>query len=152
MCSLNLSDYANIATIVASIGGVGALIYAAVQLQHSARVAEGQFLLELEKMMAAHDKTHIKLRPGGEWSNGKSPTTVEDWAELEDYMGFFEHCELLIRDKSLSIERFDHIFGYRLQNILDNSTICDAKLKSNEKELWVLFLSICNRVGAKCRS
>lgn len=150
MC--NLSDLSDIATIAASIVGTGALVFAGIQLRHSARVAEGQFLLDLEKIMATHDEVHLKLRPGGAWADGESPETAKDWSKLEDYMGFFEHCELLVRDKSLSIERFDEIFGYRLHNIVANEEICRAKLLSSEKESWGLFISICDRVGASCKS
>jgi hypothetical protein len=127
-----LSDIANIATIIASIIGAGALVFAGIQLKNSAQVAEGQFLLELEKMMTAHDEIHLKLRPGGAWADGASPNSPKDWAALEDYMGFFEHCELLIQDKSLSVERFNHIFGYRVFNIVANKAICKAKLQSSE--------------------
>ena len=101
MC--NLSDLADIATIIASVVGTGALVFAGFQLKHSAQVAEGQFLLELEKMMATHDQIHLKLRPGGVWAQGGAPSLAKEWADLEDYMGFFEHCELLIQDKSLSL-------------------------------------------------
>lgn len=146
---LPLSDLADVATIVASIVGAGALVFAGFQLRHSAKVSEGQFLLELEKMMSTHDDIHLKLRPGGIWAEGQAPESVEEWSKLEDYMGFFEHCELLIRDGSLSTKRFNDIFGYRIHNIVANQHICNAKLKSFEKDSWKLFISICKRVGAE---
>ena len=148
MC--NLSDYADMATIAASVLGVGALIFGGVQLMHSAKVAEGQFLLELEKMVTSHDDVHLKLRPGGAWTEGQSPATAEEWAKLEDYMGFFEHCELLIQDGSLSEKRFANIFDYRLRNILANKAICAAKLMSNERPSWELFIALCKRFGLQC--
>jgi len=78
-----LSNLADIATIVASLIGVSTLVFAAFQLRHSVKVSEGQFLLELEKLMMTHDETHLKLRPPGAWSNGGSPSTQEEWSKLD---------------------------------------------------------------------
>lgn len=138
---------ADIATIIASIIGGGALIVAAYQLRRSAKISEGQFLLELEKMLSTHDEVHMKLRPGGEWTQNQSgPSSVEEWAKIEDYMGFFEHCELLIQDGSLCSSRFNNIFGYRVHNIVDNQKIVNAKLESKERDSWILFLKLCERI------
>ena len=63
-------------------------------------------MLELERMMTAHDEVHLKLRPGGEWAAGGGPTTAAEWSKVEEHMGFFEHCEALLRDGSLAEESF----------------------------------------------
>ena len=71
----DFEPFAHIATIVASIVGAGALVFAAIQLRNSAKIAEGQFLLALESMLSMHDEVHMKLRPGGDWSKGEEPKT-----------------------------------------------------------------------------
>jgi len=136
MCaaSLSLEQWSNVATIVGAIVGMAALVYAAFQLKHSSTTSKGLFLLDLEKMSNTHNKVHIRLRPGGDWAqNNKGPINHEEWAELEDYMGFFELCD-----------RFKQMFGYRVNNILANETIQDTKLKK-EKDSWELFLKLVAR-------
>jgi len=124
---------------------MAALVYAAFQLKHSSTTSKGLFLLDLEKMSNTHNKVHIRLRPGGDWAqNNKGPINHEEWAELEDYMGFFELCELLMQDGSLCPDRFKQMFGYRVNNILANETIQDTKLKK-EKDSWELFLKLVAR-------
>jgi len=147
-----LQDWSNVATIVGSVVGATALVFAAYQLRHAGKVAEGQFLLELEGLLSRHDIVLNKLRPGGDWSQNETPQTTEEWSLLEDYMGFFEHCELLIQDGSLSLKRFEALFSYRLHNIVANKSICNAKFGSQEREHWSLFFKICDRVGANYES
>jgi hypothetical protein len=147
MCiaSLSLEQWSNVATIGAAIVGVGALVYAAFQLKHSSTTSEGQFLLDLEKMSYTHNEVHIKLRPGGEWAcNSKGPKDHKEWAKLEDYMGFFELCELLMQDGSLCPDRFEQMFGYRVNNIVANEIIDNAKL-IEERDSWELFLKLVDR-------
>jgi hypothetical protein len=97
-------------------------------------------------MFSQHDAVHLKLRPGGEWTVfGSGPTTGEEWAKVEDYMGLFEHCELMLRGKLIDRKTFEAIFSYRLHNLLANRRIVDAKLH-NEGESWTLFLSLLKRL------
>jgi len=98
-------------------------------------------------MFAVHDKVHIKLRPGGEWSNSKSgPKNSFEWAELEDYMDLFEHCEILLKKKLIDEDTFKSIFSYRLQNIIANNTIVGAKLVC-EKYYWGDFIKLLKRLN-----
>src|SRR3712207_5634197 len=108
MMAPSLDDWANVATVAGSVIAVIVLGYTAYQVHLSTNVSRGQFWLELEKMMSVHDEVHLKLRPGGEWAvNGAGPKTAADWAKLEDYMGFFEHCEVLLRKKLIDWETFE---------------------------------------------
>ena len=138
---------ANWATIFGAPCAVAALIYAGVQLHQSAAVARGQFMLELEKMMTTHDAVHLNLRPTGKWTDDDTgPSTAAEWSAVDDYMGFFEHCELLLRSGSLKFTDFNHLFGYRIHNLMSNAIIVDAKL-INERDKWGLFLSLIKRLG-----
>jgi len=93
-------------------------------------------------MFTTHDEVHIKLRPGGEWTKKDSgPKSVHDWVKVEDYMGLFEHCELMLRKKLIDWETFKLVFSYRLYNVVANKIIVDEKLRQ-EKELWQAFIRL----------
>ena len=147
MNNLDLSDWADIATIVGAITAVAVLIYTARQIRQNTQVSRGQFWLELEKMFAAHDEVHINLRPGGKWSKENSgPETIEEWAKVEDYMGLFEHSEILLKKNLIDWETFGSIFSYRLYNILRNRRIVTAKLVE-EADSWKGFLRLLSKLG-----
>jgi len=146
IASMNLADWANIATIAGIPIAALVLIYTAYQVHQSTKISRGQFWLELEKMFAQHDEVHIKLRPGGEWTtHDAGPKTVEDWAQVEDYMGLFEHCELMLRKGLLDWETFALIFSYRLHNIVANRVIVDAKLR-RERQSWQAFIRLLRQL------
>ncbi len=146
LAPLTLADWANIATIAGIPIAALVLIYTAYQIHQSTKISRGQFWLELEKMFAQHDDVHIKLRPGGEWTaNDAGPETAEDWAKVEDYMGLFEHCELMLRKRLIDRETFGLIFSYRLNNIVANRIIVNAKLRQEGKS-WQAFIRLLKRL------
>ena len=65
--------------------------------------------------------------------------------QLEDYMGFFEHCEVLMQQGSLDPRVFRSLFGYRLENILENKLIVKEKL-IDERNYWQLFWALLQRL------
>lgn len=143
---MELGDLANIATIVGAITAVVVIIYTAYQVRQNTLISRGQFWLELEKMFAAHDEVHINLRPGGKWTEIDSgPESVEDWAKVEDYMGLFEHCETMLNKKLIDWQTFGSIFSYRLNNILANKRIVEAKLIM-ERRSWKGFLHLLEKL------
>lgn len=143
---LNLSEFANIATIVACFVAVAALFYTAYHVRKNAQTNRATFWLELEKMFQAHDPVHLKLRPGGKWADGESgPTTPEEWVALEDYMGLFEHCEIMMTSNLIDVSTFSDIFEYRLHNIVNNRSIVNAKLRQEAKD-WKNFLKLLKRL------
>jgi hypothetical protein len=143
-----LNELAQLATVVGAPVGVGALIYAGIQLQRTLRVERGRFMLELERMIAVHDATHYRLRPGGDWAgpNAKAPQNLQEWAQLEDYMGFFEHCELLLKDRALDLPSFKSLFGFRVENIVANQSIVQTKLVE-EGKYWNEFRHLAKRLN-----
>ena len=108
---------------------LAALAYTARSLSLSSRTARAQFWLALRDAFSRHDKVHRRLRPGGDWAGrtGVSGTT-EEWAELEAYMGLFEHCEEMLKDRLIDTGAFTRIYKYRLENILANPIIVEEKL------------------------
>lgn len=143
-----LGDIASIATMVGAAAAILALVYAAQQIHQNTLVARGQFWLELEKMFYSHDEVHLNLRPGGKWAGtGAGPDSPQEWAKLEDYMGLFEHCEVLLGKGLIDRNTFSSIFAYRLTNILANPRIVEAKL-GLERESWTDFVKLLERLGA----
>jgi hypothetical protein len=146
-----LDWWADLATVLGSVAAVLVLGFAALQVRQNTKISRGQFWLELEKMLATHDPVHLRLRPGGDWSvPDAGPGTHEEWAQVEDYMGFFEHCELMLRKGLIDRETFDAIFSYRVANILHNQKIVQAKLVE-ERHGWTTFLALARRLGLEDR-
>jgi len=121
--SFTLSQWADIATIVASVVAGLALLYAALQIRISTKVSRAGFWLELRKMFAEHRDLHLKLRKK-EWPDkeGSCPGE-EDWPALEAYMGLFEHCESMLDQGLIDWPTFKAIYGYRVENIIRNPWI-----------------------------
>ncbi len=139
---MELSDFANIATILGLFIATIAISVTAWQVRKNTLVNQAQFWIELEKMFSTHDKVHLNLRPGGKWCNGNSgPKKTEDWGQVEDYMGLFEHCKIMLSKKLIDKQTFESIFSYRLNNIVANKAIVKAKL-IEEKESWKDFRSL----------
>ena len=144
---MELKDVADLATVVGAPLAIAALVFTALQLKRTLLVEQGRFLLELERMSTDHNKIHLRLRPGGDWADGKTlPNSPAEWAELEEYMGFFEHCELLIQSGSLDASSFARLFGYRVKNIVANDSIVQTKLVDEGKH-WKDFRSLASRLG-----
>ena len=150
MCiTLALNNWASIFTILGVVIAAVALIFTACQVHKNTLVNRGQFWLELEKMFSQHDKVHMNLRPGGKWSSeGTGPENVKEWVKVEDYMGLFEHCEIMLQKKLIDEDTFGAIFSYRLQNIVDNKQIVQAKLV-DERESWDKFNKLLKRYKIK---
>jgi hypothetical protein len=125
-----------------------ALVVAAYQLTGQRRATEAQFYLSLDDAFRSHDATHRKFRPGGLWA-GKTaagPETAEQWADVESYMGLFERVNVMIEDGLIDAERFDHLYGYRVGNILSNSHVVTEKLVERG-EYWKQFIALARRPG-----
>jgi len=119
-----------IQTAIALLGVVGTVIalwYAGRQLRDSKRSAQGDFLFRFDEMLNRYDSIHKQLRPGGGWTSGK-PITLDDWPDVERYMGLFERVKILIDDGFIDIDTFDRLYGYRIDNITNNQQIKTEKL------------------------
>ena len=153
-CSWNWDVISSVATAGATIfSGVG-LILVGFQMRQTAKVNRSQLMLELRQMFAAFNEVHIKLRPEGDWSggNGKGPCSVEEWAEVDAYLGLFEHCERMLADNLLQEDEFRRTYGYRLRNLMENQKIVREKLQSGEKGEWADFIELLNRLNISYES
>jgi len=144
---LTLQEWADLGTVIGIPVAAIALFFNAKQTRNAALSARAGIWLELEKMFTVYDSVHRRLLPGGDWANGDpeaGPESVDEWASVDDYMGLFEHCEIMIQNHLLDWHTFDRIYSYRLSNIIDNEMIVRAKL-IDEAPYWKDFQSLLRR-------
>ena len=131
--------------LIAAVIALAALLYTAYSVSMNRRVTRAQFWLTLRDHFAAHDQIHRRLRPGGEWASSSGPSSAEEWAAVEAYMGLLEHCEVMLRESLIDRRTFGLIYGYRVSNIVACETIVREKL-TLRKEGWPTFVSLCERL------
>ncbi len=113
------------------------------------RTNRARFWLALRKSFAEHNEVHRLLRPGGKWAApGQGPESTDDWVKVEAYMGLFETCEDLLRSGLVDLESFSRSYGYRVQNIIANTGIVEAKLVERG-EYWERFRNLAVRLGVR---
>jgi hypothetical protein len=115
------------------------------QMRINEKITRGGTWLTFREMISKYDDIHKKLRQG-EWSKSyNGPATNEEWAQVDAYMGLFEHCNLLLNDKILDLETFKKVYDYRIDNILNNDVIKRQKLQE-KGEYWQDFISLCRKI------
>ena len=142
---MNLGEIKDLATILGVVVGAGSLASAALYLMHTVRTNRAKFWLELRSAFAKHDDVHRKLRPGGEWANNAGPKTPEEYAQVEAYMGLFEHCEIMLSQKLIDQETFREIYRYRLVNLMSNDWVRVEKV-CRRREGWRRFIDLLKRM------
>ena len=153
---MDVSSWADIATIIAAVIAVITLPYvarqvklaklasedtakqaelakraseaAAYQVELAEKTSRGQLWLQLRQLFTHYDEAHIKLRPNGEWYASDSKPTDKDLPKVELYLGIFEHCERLLEEGLIDQATFESNYIYRLRNIVVNKRIRKTKL------------------------
>jgi hypothetical protein len=143
---LKLEEWADVATILGALAGVLAIVYAGRQITQNTRVHRAEFWLTLRQMFMDHQKVHVVLR-NGEWPSDDSCTPSHaEWAQLEQYMGLLEHCEIMLADKLLDWPTFHDVYGYRIKLIVDVPMIVRDKLIRRRVD-WIRFIGLVQRMG-----
>lgn len=141
---------ASIGLLLTGFGLVGtaiALYQTRKQAEQAQKVTLGQFLLDLDEKFSHHQDAHVALRPGGKSANEDAgPVTAEEWAQVEAYMGLFERINILIDKNILDADTVDRLYGYRVNNIVANPVINQAKLVKKSED-WTNFLSLCEKLN-----
>ena len=75
----------------------------------------------------------------------RGPQNHEEWDDVENYMGLFEHCELLMQSGLLDPAMFKTLFEYRIVNIIANPKIVRDKLVIEERS-WPDFWKLVRRL------
>lgn len=136
------TEIKDIVTVLGLLVAAISLVFAAINTRLSLRTNRARFWLDLRDRFSKHDAVHRLLRPGGAWASGGGPSKPEEWADVEAYMGLFEHCEVMLEQKLIDERTFAEIYAYRLHNLVANETICKKKLidlKAGWRRLWLLL-------------
>jgi hypothetical protein len=143
-----VNDWIGLVTVVTTAAASAlALWYSHKALKRGEQFADADLILRLEEEMRAHQQVHIDLRPGGRWANGNSgPTSNQDWASVEDYMGLFEVINVLVDKQLLGMEYVEHLHGYRYDNLVKNPVIRQAKLV-RERDGWKDFIALGDKLA-----
>jgi hypothetical protein len=143
--TMPISEMKDIATIVGVLVAATSLAFAAINTRLTLRSNRARFWLDLRDRFAKHDAVHRRLRPKGAWTEGSGPATPEEWAEVEAYMGLFEHCEVMLHQRLIDEKTFREIYAYRLNNLVANDVIRNEKLVLRA-EGWQRFLALLRRM------
>ncbi len=142
--------WATAGDIATAIGVPVALIALLIHFRdhrRAKRIAYGDFLLRIEEASFHHDEIYLTMRTG-DWSdNGDGPQTDAEWIAVENYMGFFEHCEFLIQNGTLEESAFIELFAYRMEFIAENAVITNELLSGPSRQNWTLFIRCAARCG-----
>lgn len=137
-------DFEYMLKVVGAVVGVSSLLVTAINTGTNIKTNRAKFWLDLRDCFSRHDRVHRLLRPGGLWAKGDGPNNSEDWADVEAYMGLFEHCEIMLKERLIDEKTFKEIYDYRLRNIVGNKAIREEKLVSR-KDSWKRFLDLLKR-------
>jgi len=137
---ISIIDLMQIATGIAAIV---ALIFTAIEGLKNSRISQTDFLLELKSAFAEDKryKIHVALRES---------KNIENWQDLDDYIGLFEICEIMIEKKTLSQKIFNQLFRYRLFNILQSDDVIIYKIIF-EYDTLERFYKLLKRTYPSCK-
>jgi hypothetical protein len=132
-----------LASIAAGIAG-GGLFVAAIQMYFNRKVNNAQLWLSFRDFLSKYDEIHLKLREDRE-KHQWSPTDKE-MAQVEGYMGLFEHANRMLDMNLIDKKTFKDIYRYRIENILLNPMIADDKFRGDKRQYWQNFIDLCRKV------
>jgi hypothetical protein len=125
------------------------------QLDEGNKTSNAQFLIELRKMFSTDERMRIHriIQKNNEEEVKKYTPQINDnnqevdqegrEEQLDDYLGLFEFCKILIDKGSLSEDDFLTFYRYRLENILKSDALME-KFELEKKYWRTLFELILN--------
>jgi len=120
------------------------LSYTYREIKNIGKDEQARFWLELQRQFSEYKHIYAAFRPTGEWVK-KHDFSSSEWAEIEFYLGLFEHCEMLLNAKLIREDFFVRSYKVQLQNVVNNHEVC-AKLNREKNESKDL-LSLFKRIG-----
>ena len=129
-----------LASTAAAAAAAIALLYAANESKKRAKIERGNFWLKLEQMFQRYDPLYKHLRfETGDWfcqdNLGPGPY---DKPLLCDYLGLFEHSNLLIDQGVIDLRTFKSIYMTRVMGLLSNKIIREDEL-GKHRARWANF-------------
>ena len=152
-CEYNRLEFKDQANIVLSalsyLGLLVALTLTYIQLRKNDKVSRAQFWLELRQMFHLYDHVHKDLQANPEWrtKEGKD-VTPEEAADIVGYMGLFEHCYNMIKEKQIDLRVFKNIYSYRIHVVMNTPRAIEATLVNNGR-YWEDFFSLLDLLEYK---
>jgi len=132
-----------ILSIMSTLVLTGALIMSIRGFQKSNNISKSTFLLELREKFGTERRHEVhKILRNGE--------IIEDWSDLDDYLGLFEVCEMMIKNRTIELQDFEKLYKHRLGNILHNEKVVFCKLVE-EFDNWDDLYSLLCRCFPQCR-
>jgi hypothetical protein len=120
--SVNLADIANIGTVISGVGTVVALLISIRALTENTKAEKGKNILEINSLLNDGKYYEISKIIRSEL------TVTHKWPEVDEYLGVFEICKILIKQGSLDLQIFKNQFGVKLSNIRYHPEIMYYKL------------------------
>lgn len=121
------------------ITGMGCYI-AYIQLQKINATDSSRFLLELRDSFS--EKRRWKIHKA--IKNNSNGYLENHDTEVDDYLGLFEICEVMINKGTMTVKDFSIFYFYRLEYILGNNYILN-KLVTEKASYWTNISKIFKR-------
>src|SRR5262245_39441327 len=99
--------------ILSSLAATGGLIFTSVQFYRSKKLTYADMGLRIRELLTKYNAINTNLSPGGAWYDS-GPQNIQEWKDVESYMGVFEHCNILINQGLIDLQSFSNIYGYRV--------------------------------------
>jgi len=131
-----------ILSIVSTIILIFALFVSISEFRKNNNISKSNFLLELREKFMIERRLRI-------YKALRNEEKIEDWTDLDDYLGLFEICEIMIKNKTIEFQNFEKLYKYRLRNILCNKEVVFYKLVE-ESDSWIDLYSLLDRSFPEC--
>ena len=107
------------------------------------QLSGSQVLLAADAVLAAHQNISRNLRPGGDWHRSKEHPTDQEMPLVEPYLGVFERLWIAYSTGQIDIATIEHLYGYRIRNILANPRVVEKKLQDEKlRSGWSMFIAL----------
>ena len=124
------------AQILTGLAAIGALALGIRTNQKNTDSTKSQFWMDLRTQFSKQSRfaVHKAIRENHH---------ILEWAEVDDYLGLFEVCYIMIRNGTLNPNDFRTLYGYRLASILSHDEICFYKLFLEVTHWHLLYDLFC---------
>lgn len=108
--------------IVTTLVTLGGFIITISTLIKNNRTKQIDNIIQLKKYLTDFDDINGNLLPLGAWNSNFNIENLpsQEKSRLFSYLGFFEICNVMLKEKQLTKKEFEIFFRYRLRNIADN--------------------------------
>ena len=123
--------------IAAWIIAIATVVVLTIQTIRERRVRRGETLLLLRREFSDERRASVHDALAGDaWDRGVPDNR---WRDIDDYLGLFEICAQMIRDRVITLKVFANFYEYRVHNILCKKEIIQSKLV-DEQASWSSFI------------